>query len=162
MTQAIPAVRIRGSGISVHSPRVFTKFAEAARVSLRQRGVRILNYLDNWFILVQSQEQLCAHRDLVLRHLSQLGLWVNWEKRKLVPTQGMISFLGMEFDSVNCTARLPQERTQSVLNCLKTLSGRMAVPLKLFQRLLEHMAAAAAIVPLSLLHMRPLQHWFHG
>ncbi len=36
------------------------------------------------------------------------------------------------------------------------------VPLKLFQRLLEHMAAAAATVPLGLLHMRPLQHWLHG
>ncbi len=168
-TQAIPAIRVRGSayqykvlpfGLSL-SPRVFTKVAEAALVPLRERGVRILNYLDDWLILAQSREQLCAHRDLVLRHLSQLGLRVNWEKSKLVPTQ-RISFLGMELDSVNQTARLTQERAQSVLNCLKTLSGRTAVPLKLFQRLLGHMAAAAAIVPLGLLHMRPLQHWLHG
>ncbi len=123
--------------------------------------MRILNYLDDWLILAQSREQLRAHKDLVLRHLSQLGLRVNWEKSKLVPTQ-RISFLGMELDSVNQTARLTQERAQSVLNCLKTLSGRTAVPLKLFQRLLGHMAAAAAIVPLGLLHMRPLQHWLHG
>ncbi len=78
-----------------------------------------------------------------------------------MPTQ-RISFLGMELDSVNQTARLTQERAQSVLNCLKTLSDRTAVPLKLFQRLLGHMAASAAIVPLGLLHMRPLQHWLHG
>ncbi len=147
-------------GLSL-SPRVFTKVAEAALVPLRERGVRILNYLDDWLIHAQSREQLCAHRDLVLRHLSQLGLRVNWEMSKLVPTQ-RISFLGMELDSVNQTARLTQERAQSVLNCLKTLSGRTAVPLKLFQRLLGHMAAAAAIVPLGLLHMRPLQHWLHG
>ncbi len=49
-----------------------------------------------------------------------------------------------ELDSVNQTARLTQVRAQSVLNCLKTLSGRTAVPLKLFQRLLGHMAAVAA------------------
>ncbi len=147
-------------GLSL-SPRVFTKVTEAALVPLRERGVRILNYLDDWLILAQSREQLRAHKDLVLRHLSQLGLRVNWEKSKLVPTQ-RISFLGMELDSVNQTARLTQERAQSVLNCLKTLSGRTAVPLKLFQRLLGHMAAAAAIVPLGLLHMRPLQHWLHG
>ncbi len=147
-------------GLSL-SPRVFTKVAEAALFPLRERGVRILNYFDDWLILAQSREQLCTHRDLVLRHLSQLGLRVNWEKSKLVPTQ-RISFLGMELDSVNQTARLTQERAQSVLNYLKTLSGRTTVPLKLFQRLLGHMAAAAAIVPLSLLHMRPLQHWLHG
>ncbi len=74
----------------------------------------------------------------------------------------MVTFLGMEFDSVNQTARLTQERAQSVLNCFKTLSGRTAVPLKLFQRLLGHMAAVAVTVPLGLLHMRPLQHWLYG
>ncbi len=105
--------------------------------------MRILNYLDDWLILAQSRKQLCAHRDLVLKHLSLLGLRVNWEKSKLVPTQ-RISFLSMEFDSVNQTARLTQECAQSMLNCFKTLSGRTAVPPKLFQRLLEHMAAAAA------------------
>ncbi len=65
-----------------------------------------------------------------------------------VPIQ-RISFLGMELDSVSQTARLTQERAQSVLNCLKTLSGRTAVPRILFQRLLGHVAATAAIVPLG-------------
>ncbi len=134
---------------------------DAETETLREQGVRILNYLDDWLILAQSRKQLSAHRDLVLKHLSLLGLRVNWEKSKLVPTQ-RISFLGMEFDSVNQTARLTQERAQSVLNCFKTLSGRTAVPLKLFQRLLGHMAAAAVTVPLGLLHMRPLQHWLYG
>ncbi len=131
-----------------------------ALVPLREWGVRILNYLDDWLILAQSHEQLCTHRDLALRHLNQLGLRINWEKRKLLPTQ-RISFLAMELDSVNQTARLTQERARSVLNCLKTLSGRTAVPLKLFQRLLGQVAAAAVIVSLGLLHTRPLQYWLH-
>ncbi len=78
-------------GLSL-SPRVFTKVVEAALVPLREQGVRILNYLDDWLILAQSRKQLSAHRDLVLKHLSLLGLRVNWEKSKLVPTQ-RISFL---------------------------------------------------------------------
>ncbi|KAL0194518.1 hypothetical protein M9458_008090 [Cirrhinus mrigala] len=44
---------------------------------------------------------------------------------------------------------------------LKLFRCRTAVPLKYFQRLLGHMAAAAAVTPLGLLHMRPLQHWLH-
>ncbi len=147
-------------GLSL-SPRVFTKVAEAALVPMREQGVRILNYLDDWLILAQSQDKLCEHRDWVLSHLSQLGLRVNWEKSKLSPTQ-RISFLGMELDSVSQTARLTQERAQSVLNCLNTFKSRTAVPLKQFQRLLGHMAATAAVTPLGLLHMRPLQHWLHG
>ncbi len=66
-------------GLSL-SPRVFTKVVEAALVPLREQGVRILNYLDDWLILAQSQDQLCEHRDMVLSHLSQLGLQVNWKR----------------------------------------------------------------------------------
>ncbi len=121
-------------GLSL-SPRVFTKVVEAALVPLREAGIRILNYLDDWLILAQSRALLCEHRDMVLSHLSQLGLQVNREKSKLSPTQ-RISFLGMELDSVNLTARLSEERAQSMLRCLESLQRKRAVPLKHFQRLL--------------------------
>ncbi|KAI2652499.1 ORF V: Enzymatic polyprotein [Labeo rohita] len=146
-------------GLSL-SPRVFTKVAEGALTPLWRKGIRILNYLDDWLIIAHSRDLLCEHRDLVLRHLSHLGLRVNREKSKLSPVQ-RISFLGMELDSVNMTACLTNERTQSVLNCLKLFRHKTAVPLKTFQRLLGHMAAAAAVTPLGLLHMRPLQRWLH-
>ncbi len=63
---------------------------------------------------------------------------------------------------VSMTARLTEERAQAVLNCLSSFRGRNGVPLKQFQRLLGHMASAAAVTPLGLLHMRPLQHWLHS
>ncbi|KAL0164569.1 hypothetical protein M9458_040322, partial [Cirrhinus mrigala] len=146
-------------GLSL-SPRVFTKVTEAALSPLWQMGIRILNYLDDWLLIAHSRDVLCEHRDLVLRHLSHLGLQVNREKSKLSPVQ-RISFLGVELDSVNMTARLTNECAQSVLNCLNSFRHKTAVPLKTFQRLLGHMAAAAAVTPLGLLHMRPLQHWLH-
>ncbi|XDV52760.1 hypothetical protein PO909_021427 [Leuciscus waleckii] len=60
-------------GLSL-SPCVFTRVTEGALVPMREQCVRILNYLDDWLILAHSREQLYEHRDLVLRHLSQLGL----------------------------------------------------------------------------------------
>ncbi len=99
--------------------------------------------------------------NLVLSHLSQLGLWVNWEKSKLLPMQ-RISSLSMEFGFGQSDCAPHAERAQSALNCLNTFKNRTAAPLKQFQRLLGHMAAAAAVTPLGLLHMRPLQHWLHG
>lgn len=67
------------------SPSVFTKVVETALAQLREVGIRILNYLDYWLILAHSVDLLCEHRDLVLRHLSHVGLQVNWEKIKLSP-----------------------------------------------------------------------------
>ncbi|KAL0195086.1 hypothetical protein M9458_008658, partial [Cirrhinus mrigala] len=146
-------------GLSL-SPRVFTKVAEAALSPLRERGIRILNYLDDCLILAHSWDLVCAHRDMVLNHLAQLGLRVNWEKSKLSPAQ-RISFLGVELDSVSMSAHLSPERAQSVLRCVATLRCGSAAPLKQVQRLLGHMASSAAVTPLGLMHMRPLQHWLH-
>ncbi|XP_073668646.1 olfactory receptor 13H1-like [Paramisgurnus dabryanus] len=42
-----------------------------------------------------------------------------------------------------------------------SLKGKIRAPLKQFQSLLEHMAAAAAVTQLGLLHLRQLQHWLH-
>ncbi|XDV43566.1 hypothetical protein PO909_012030 [Leuciscus waleckii] len=129
------------------SPRVFTKVVEAAFVPLWEHGVRILNYLDDWLNLAHSRDQVCKHRDLVLRHLAHLGLRVNWEKSKLCPVQ-RISFLGMEIDSVAMChiADLPP-----------SIRGQECG--SFYFRLLGHMASAAAVTPLGLLHMRPLQLW---
>ncbi len=63
---------------------------------------------------------------------------------------------------MSMTARLTEKRAQAVLNCLSSFRGRNVVPLKQFQRLLGHMASAAAVTLLGLLHMRPLQHWLHS
>ncbi len=57
---------------------------------------------------------------------------------------------------------LTDERAQSVLNCLGSFRGKTVVPLKQFQRPLGHMASTAAVTPLRLLHMRPLQHCLHS
>ncbi len=59
-------------GLSL-SPHVFTKVTESTLALLKEVGIRILNYLDDWLIVAQSQEQLCDHRDLVLWHLSLNG-----------------------------------------------------------------------------------------
>ncbi len=54
-------------------------------------------------IPAQSRALLCEHRDMVLSHLSRLGLQVNRGKSKLSPTQ-TISFLGTELDVPHSTS----------------------------------------------------------
>ncbi len=63
-------------GLSL-APRTFTKCMDAALSPLRQMGIRILNYLDDWLILAQSEVELLSHRTLILSHLERLGLRVN-------------------------------------------------------------------------------------
>ncbi len=60
-------------GLSL-APRAFTRCMDAALSPLRQMGIRILNYLDDWLILAQSQAVLSSHKTLLLSHLGCLGL----------------------------------------------------------------------------------------
>ncbi len=48
--------------------RTFMKCMDAALSPLRQMGIRILNYLDDWLILAQSEVELLSHRTLILSH----------------------------------------------------------------------------------------------
>ncbi len=66
---------------------------------------------------------------LVLSHLSQLGLRVNWEKSKLLPMQ-RISFLGMEF-GFGQSDSAPHAGTRSVgVELLEYVQEQAAAPLK--------------------------------
>lgn len=53
---------LTGKGGHRDSPTSSQKCVDAAFSTLRQRGVRILDYLDDWFVLAQSEDKLNTHR----------------------------------------------------------------------------------------------------
>ncbi len=102
------------------APRVFTKCMDAALAPLRLQGIRVLNYLDDWLILVHSRELVSCHRDVVLRHVRALGLRTNTKKSVLSPSQQTV-FLGVHLDSVQMQGRLAPARISSLNTCLPDL-----------------------------------------
>ncbi|KAI2656145.1 Transposon Ty3-G Gag-Pol polyprotein [Labeo rohita] len=144
-------------GLSL-APRTFTKCMDAALVPLRQKGIRILNYLDDWLILAQSETELLSHKALLLSHLECLGLRVNLTKSALRPSR-QISFLGAIFDSTRSRAMVVPERALAIRQLASSFQIGARHPLKKFQRMLGLMASASPVLELGLLHMRPLQRW---
>ncbi len=104
---------------------------------------------------LQSLTSSCAHTGTWCSGTSASWVFGSTGKREIFSRHG-VGFGQPEYTphpgSCSIGAELPQD-----------LSGKTAVPLKLFQKLLGHMASATAIVPLGLLHMSaPLQLWLHG
>ncbi len=140
------------------SPRTFTKCVDAALAPLRLQGIRILNYIDDWLILAQSEQLAIQHRDLVLAHIKELGLRLNAKKNVLSPVQ-RTTYLGVVWDSTPMQACMSPARLESILTSVKRVREGWSLTVKQFQRLLGLMAAASNVIPLGLLYMRPLQWW---
>ncbi|KAL0175067.1 hypothetical protein M9458_031035, partial [Cirrhinus mrigala] len=96
------------------SPHTFTKCVDAALAPLRLQGIRILNYIDDWLILAQSEQVATQHRDVVLAHMKELGLRLNAKKSVLSPLQ-RTTYLGVVWDSTTMQARLSPARIESIL-----------------------------------------------
>ncbi|XP_019204408.1 uncharacterized protein LOC109195978 [Oreochromis niloticus] len=144
-------------GLSL-APRTFTKCAEAALAPLRERGIRILAYLDDWALVACSREQAETQLSLVLSHIQTLGFSVNFQKSSLIPSQ-QISFLGLEICSLSSRARLSEHRVAAFHRCLAQFQLGRRLRFQTILRLLGMMASMIAIVPLGLLKMRAFQRW---
>ncbi len=105
MTQAIPAIRVRGSGISVQGPALW-----AVPVASRLHQSRIGSPC--------SFERAGGAHPQLSRRQAHTRTFL----RSVVHTQGP----GAQTPQpVGSSDQLGKEQAQSLLNCLKTLSGRM-------------------------------------
>ncbi|XP_016150619.1 uncharacterized protein [Sinocyclocheilus grahami] len=164
------------------APRTFTKCMDASLAPLRLQGIRILNYLDDWLILAQSQDQARIHRDLSSPYPRSLELRsgpaletesAGWGMEITPPSGG--SFMA----EVRVTPRergyrgdTPHSDGVRLLQPVQSEDWFVTIDLKdayfhipivkrhrKFLRLLGLMAAASPVVQLGLLHMRPFQWW---
>ncbi len=140
------------------APRTFKRCMDAALSPLQQMEICILNYLDDWLILAQSEVVSTSHKTLLLSHLRCLGLRVNFAKNILSSSQ-RVSFLGTVIDSVQMTATVSVERATIIQCHMASFKEGTARLLKAFQRMLGLMATASPVLQLGLLHMRPIQFW---
>ncbi len=69
------------------SPRNFTKCV----VPLRLQCICIMNYINDWLILAQSHQLAVRHRDVVLAHMKELGLWLNAKRVCFLHYRGTLS-----------------------------------------------------------------------
>lgn len=149
--------RVLPFGLSL-SPRVFSRCVAAALSPLQARGLCILPYLDDWLICAPTRSEVLRDTQIVLDRVAALGLRVNLGKSNIVPSQ-VTAFLGIVLDSRVMTACPSQKRIRDILDLLPLFRRGRAPAYLLYLRLLGMLVAAATVVPLGLLSLRPMQMW---
>ena len=69
------------------APQVFTMIVKEVKLMALSRGLRIHQYLDDWLIRSQSQEEAQVNTQAVVDLTQSLGWIINQEKSELKPTQ---------------------------------------------------------------------------
>ncbi|XP_030293378.1 uncharacterized protein LOC115593839 [Sparus aurata] len=144
-------------GLSL-APRIFTRCVAAALAPIQARGLAVLPYLDDWLIVSPTAEQAVRDTAVLLGHVNQLGLTVNYSKSSLTPSQ-KVDYLGMTLDSRLMRAFLSRKRVENILQLIGCFQRGRVLRYGLFLKLLGMLTAASMVIPLGLLSLRPLQVW---
>ena len=138
------------------APRLFTRLVACVAAFLRQRGLRLFCYLDDWLLAAESRDVLSRQLHFLLQTVQALGFLVNWKKSELAPTRRP-TFLGAAIDLPRQLARPSPERVNTIMAAASRLRRRRQAPARVCLQFLGYLASLVDVFPDCRLHMRPLQ-----
>ena len=145
------------------APQVFTMIVKEVKLMALSRGLRIHQYLDDWLIRSQSQEEAQVNTQAVVDLTQSLGWIINQEKSELKPTQ-VFSFVGYEYHLDSALVKPTQERWLKLQDLILRLKSKRVLTARCLMSLIGLLASTEKMVPEGRLHMRPFQfhlkeHW---
>ena len=145
------------------APQVFTMIVKEVKLMALSRGLRIHQYLDDWLIRSQSQEESQMDTQAVVDLTQSLGWIINQEKSELKPTQ-VFSFVGYEYHLDSALVRPTHERWLKLQDLILRLKSKRVLTARCLMSLIGLLASTEKMVPEGRLHMRPFQfhlkeHW---
>ena len=140
------------------APRVFTRIVRVIEAFLKVQGVDMNQCLDDWLMKSLSKSLVERHRDLTLFWVNKLGN--NEGKSQLTPTQAP-AFLGLTLYLLNMLVFPSKRRILRATRLAASLLARTAQPAKTWQRFLGHLSSLRELVPMAVVHTRPIQLMLH-
>ena len=127
---------------------VFTKVMKPVVAFLRERGIRLINYLDDLLIISSSLQSLTTQINLIQELFQALGLVINENKSHMVPTQEIV-FLGFHLSLIAMTISLPQEKIKKIKQEAACLLKKPLVSIQHLATFVGMTAAARQAIPVA-------------
>ena len=144
------------------APQVFTMIVKEVKLMALSKELRLHQYLDDWLIRSQSQEEALVNTQAVVDLTQSLGWIINQQKSELNPTQ-VFSFVGYEYHLDSALVKPTQERWLKLQDFLQLKSNHVLTA-RCLMSLIGLLASTEKMVPEGQLHMRAFQfhlkeHW---
>ncbi len=101
------------------APRICTELLSVIAFVLRHYSIIFVRYLDDFLIIGQSAELVQHQLDTAITVFHSFGLVVNPDKTE-GPSQ-LITFLGIQLDSMQCTLSITQSRINELLSIIESI-----------------------------------------
>ena len=147
--------RVLPFGIST-APFLFTKLMVVVAAAIRRAGAPVLQYFDDWLLHLYSRLVLLDNLHMAWSLIQDVGLIPNQEKSDLIPSQDFV-YVGMFFRTGLGIVSVPPDRVDALLVIVLTTLRKSSLTARAFLSLLGVLGAAADLVFLGRLHMRPIQ-----
>jgi hypothetical protein len=134
------------------SPYYCYKILRAVVQYLRRKGLRVVLYVDD-LILCAPPEDIVRQRDFLLQTLKSLGLYINFEKSVLDPSQS-VTFIGYRVSTTEVHPRIeiPQARIRKLKKDVRRALNSVTVSARFLARILgQCVSMTRAILPGKLL-----------
>ena len=137
-------------------PRVFTKILTPVFAQLREQGHECFPYIDDSFVVADTEEECRESLQVLVRALDNLGFVIHQEKSQFVPSTNL-TFLGFELDSLSMTVSLTQDKKEKFLRASQELLSRELVSIREVAGLVGLMVSYSPAVQYGGAHIRSLE-----
>lgn len=138
------------------APKTFASLTNWVAQSLRDRGVRILVYLDDFFLVNQKPATLRHHIAITLDLLKYLGWIINIKKSVLTP-QRTQEFLGIIWNPWTNQKFLPERLAAKLESQTRNMLAKEKATLVELQTIIGSMNFASFVTQRGRLHYRALR-----
>lgn len=138
------------------APITFAKITNWLANRLRDMGIRIIVYLDDFLIANQNSQILIQHTQIAKAMLTKLGWVLNEEKSSTLP-RTEIEFLGLIWNTDRCSISLPSEKKTSISQEISKIQKARHWSWASAKRLLGKLNFATMAIPMGRLRSRNLQ-----
>lgn len=128
------------------APKIFTAVADAAQWIIQRRGVRfVIHYLDDYLVVGGPKSDECRQAlHTLLEAFFQLGLPVADDK--LEGPAPILTFLGLQLDSLRMEIRLPPGKLSELQELIVQWRGKRSTKKKDLESLVGKLAFASRVV----------------
>ena len=126
------------------APEKFQRISNSISRYMRRQGYTVVSYLDDFLIIDSNKEKCLEGHTFLLSTLENLGFTINWNK--VEPPSQVMTFLGIEIDSIRGTLSLPQNKLQELRDELSTWQHKSKATKHELQKLIGRLNWGAKVI----------------